>query len=77
MNYTNNIKRKYYTLTFKEIIMIDTIKEWVSERFEERTSWDGAMLIAIGVIVLIAGPFAKLAAYAAIAYGAWTLFKSE
>jgi|TARA_A200000159_G_scaffold54968_1_gene50878 hypothetical protein len=57
--------------------MIDTIKEWVSERFEERTSWDGAMLIAIGVIVLIAGPFAKLAAYAAIAYGAWTLFKSE
>ena len=57
--------------------MIDTIKEWVSERFEERTSWDGAMLIAIGVIVLSAGPFAKLAAYAAIAYGAWTLFKSE
>ena len=57
--------------------MIDTIKEWVSERFEERTSWDGAMLIAIGVIVLIAGPFAKVAAYAAIAYGAWTLFKSE
>ena len=57
--------------------MIDTIKEWVSERFEERTSWDGAMLIAIGVIVLIAGPFAKLAAYEAIAYGAWTLFKSE
>ena len=57
--------------------MTDTIKEWVSERFEERTSWDGAMLIAIGVIVLIAGPFAKLAAYAAIAYGAWTLFKSE
>ena len=57
--------------------MTDTIKEWVSERFEERTSWDGAMLIAIGVIVLIAGPFAKLAAYAPIAYGAWTLFKSE
>ena len=57
--------------------MIDTIKEWVSERFEERTSWDGAMLIAIGVIVLIAGPFAKLAAYIAIGYGAWTIWKSE
>jgi hypothetical protein len=26
---------------------------------------------------LIAGPFAKLAAYAAIAYGAWTIWKSE
>jgi hypothetical protein len=57
--------------------MIDTIKNWVSERFEERTSWDGAMLIGVGVIVLIAGPLAKLAAYAAIAYGAWTLYKSE
>ncbi len=53
------------------------IKEWVTERFEERTSWDGTFLIAMGVIVLIAGPFAKLAAYAAIVYGAWTLFKSE
>ena len=57
--------------------MIDTIKEWVSERFEERTSWDGAMLIGVGVIVLIAGPFAKLAAYGAIAYGAWTIWKRE
>jgi|TARA_R110000803_G_scaffold177955_3_gene240385 hypothetical protein len=57
--------------------MFDMIKEWVTERFEERTSWDGTFLIAMGVIVLIAGPFAKLAAYAAIAYGAWTLFKSE
>ena len=57
--------------------MIDTIKNWVGERFEERTSWDGALLIGVGVIVLIAGPLAKLAAYAAIAYGAWTLYKSE
>lgn len=57
--------------------MVDKFKGWVEKRFKERTSWDGAMLIAIGVIVLIAGPFAKLAAYAAIAYGAWTLFKSE
>ena len=44
---------------------------------EERTSIDGAALIALGVIVLIAGPFAKIAAYAAIAYGAWTIWKKE
>jgi len=57
--------------------MLDTFKGWVAKRFTERTSWDGAALIAVGLIVLIAGPLAKLAAYAAIAYGAWTIYKSE
>ena len=50
---------------------------WVKKRVEERTSWDGGMLIALGVIVLIAGPFAKIAAYGAIGYGIWTIWKSE
>ena len=53
------------------------MKNWIKARLEERTSIDGMALIAIGVIVLISGPFAKLAAYAAIAYGAWTIFKKE
>ena len=53
------------------------MKNWIQNRLAERTSWDGAMLVAVGVIVLIAGPFAKLAAYAAIGYGAWTIWKSE
>ena len=56
---------------------VQMIKKWINSRIEERTSWDGAMLIAIGLVVLIAGPFAKLAAYGAIAYGAWTIYKSE
>ena len=56
--------------------MINPI-DWIKSRLDERTSWDGAMLIAIGVIVLIAGPFAKIAAYGAIAYGAWTIWKKE
>ena len=50
---------------------------WVKSRVEDITSWDGAALIARGVLILIAGPFAKIAAYAAIAYGAWTIWKSE
>lgn len=53
------------------------MREWINNRIDERTSWDGAALIAVGVIILIAGPFAKIAAYAAIAYGAWTIWKSE
>jgi hypothetical protein len=56
---------------------VQMLKKWINSRIEERTSWDGAMLIAVGLVVLIAGPFAKLAAYGAIAYGAWTIWKKE
>ena len=52
-------------------------KDWVKKRLRERTSLDGAVLIGVGVIVLIAGPFAKLAAYGAIVYGAWTIWKKQ
>jgi len=51
--------------------------KWVINRVKERTTWDGAALVALGVIVLIAKPIAGLVAYAAIAYGAWTIWKSE
>jgi hypothetical protein len=53
------------------------MKNWIKARIEECTSMDGAVLIGLGLIVLIAGPFAKLAAYAAIAYGAWTIWKKD
>jgi hypothetical protein len=52
-------------------------KAWVSARLKERTSWDGAILIAAGVAYIVLGPLAKIAAYAAIGYGAWTLWKKE
>ena len=52
-------------------------KAWVKKRLRERTSLDGAVLIGVGVIVLVAGPFAKLAAYGAIAYGIWTIWKKQ
>jgi hypothetical protein len=51
--------------------------KWVKDRVDERTSWDGTVLIAVGVIILIAGPVAKLAAWGAIGYGGWTLYKRE
>lgn len=57
--------------------MLDKFKGWVASRFTERTSWDGAALILLGILVLIAKPIAGLVAYAAIAYGAWTIWKSE
>jgi hypothetical protein len=53
------------------------IRRWIKSRVDERTSWDGAVLIGVGLVILIAGPFAKLAAYAAIAYGAWAIWQKE
>jgi hypothetical protein len=64
-------------IDFKENNMLNTVKSWINARLKERTSWDGATLIAVGIIVLIAKPLAGLAAYAAIAYGAWTFWKKE
>jgi hypothetical protein len=52
------------------------LKLWIKERLNERTTTNGVVLI-VGVIVLIAGPFAKLAAYGAIAYGAWAIYTKD
>ena len=48
---------------------------WIKNRLKERTSWDGFMLIGMGVLMLMM-PI-DLAAYAAIAWGAWTIVKSQ
>jgi len=48
---------------------------WLMKRLSERTSWDGIILVASGVAMIIA-PL-NLVAYGMIAYGAWTIWKSE
>jgi len=53
------------------------IKKWINARVRERTTLDGAFLIALGLMVLFLAPLAKIAAGIAIAYGAWTIWKSE
>lgn len=50
---------------------------WLKNRLTERTSLDGAVLIGVGLVIILAGPFAKIAAYAAISWGAVTLLKGE
>ena len=51
--------------------------DWLKDRCEERTSWDGAVCIGLGLMILFMAPLAKIAAGIAIAYGAWTMWKSE
>lgn len=48
---------------------------WIKDRLKERTTLDGVALVATGIAMLIVP--VDLIAYAAIAYGAWTIFKSE
>ena len=63
-----------YINTSKENTML---KKWLNSRMKERTSWDGAALVVLGLMVLFLAPLAKIAAGIAIAYGAWTIWKSE
>ena len=48
--------------------MFNFAKMWVSARFKERTTWDGAVLIGGGVAYLVLGPLAEIAAEYPIAY---------
>ena len=50
---------------------------WIKDRMKEMTTWSGASLIAVGCVILFAGAFAEYAAYAAIAYGAFSMWKSD
>lgn len=53
------------------------IQKWINARIKERTTLDGVILVIAGVSFLIFKPIAALMAYGAIAYGAWTIWKSE
>jgi hypothetical protein len=57
--------------------IVNLAKQWVTDRIKERTSWDGAVLIAAGGSFILLGPVADVIAYIAIVYGAWTLWKKE
>ena len=57
--------------------MINQIQKWINARIKERTTLDGALLIVAGISFLIFKPIAAIVAYAAIVYGAWTIWKSE
>ena len=52
---------------------------WITNRLSERTSWDGGALIAVGVLGLFFSAVVptNIVFWAAIAWGALTLLKSE
>jgi hypothetical protein len=57
--------------------MLDTAKDWVMDRIGERTSIDGVGLVVICGSVILFGGIAKLLAWLGLAWGVYTLVKSE
>jgi len=53
----------------------DITMSWLKSRLKERTTLDGVVLVASGVAMIMVP--VNLIAYAMIAYGAWTIWKSE
>jgi hypothetical protein len=50
---------------------------WISDRIKEMSSWSGASLIALGLLIVLGGPFVKIAAYAAIVWGIISVIKKD
>ena len=51
--------------------------DWAKARVSERTSWDGAVICVVCLLIILTGGLAKLLAWAGLAYGAWTCYKAE
>lgn len=57
--------------------MLIKAKDWVMDRVGERTSLDGLTLVVICGSVILFGGIAKLLAWLGLAWGIYTLVKSE
>lgn len=57
--------------------MIELAKNWIVGRFKERSTYDGIVLVGVGVAYLVIEPIGTVVAYGAIAYGAWTIWQKE
>ena len=51
--------------------------EWLKGRIKEISSWSGASLIAFFLLIVLGGPFVKIAAYAAIVWGIISIVKKD
>ena len=54
---------------------MDYIKDWIFDRTQERTSWDGAVLVVGGIDMILIPT--SLIGWGMILYGAWTIWKEE
>lgn len=69
------MKRNVLVLMSETTIGGDITMSWLKNRLKERTTLDGVVLVASGIAMILVP--VNLIAYAMIAYGAWTIWKSE
>ena len=50
---------------------------WLKARVKEMSTWSGASLVALGLLVVLGGPLVNLAAYAAIIWGVVSMVKKQ
>tara|TARA_R100001460_G_scaffold5403_3_gene14967 strand:+ start:83 stop:358 length:276 start_codon:yes stop_codon:yes gene_type:complete len=55
----------------------NNLMNWLKERVKEISTWSGASLVGLGLLVVLGGPLVKWAAYAAIAWGVWSMVKKQ
>jgi hypothetical protein len=56
---------------------MDKIVEYIKNRIKERTSWDGGIIIAGSLSIILFGGLVKIAAWVGLAYGIWTILQKE
>ena len=56
---------------------INIAKEWLMDRWSERTSWDGGVIVTVSLSIIIFGGLIKWLAWVALAYGIYTFVKAE
>ena len=61
-----------YNNHYKENLM-----NWIKGRIKEMSSWSGASLIALGMLIILGGPFVNILAYAAVVWGALSIIKKD
>ena len=51
--------------------------DWLKGRIKEISTWSGASLVALGLLVVLGGPLVNLAAYVAIIWGVVSMVKKQ
>jgi len=76
--YTNGTKIGETDMNKLDILVkLYSAVEFVKDRVAERTSWDGGVIIAGALSIILFGGLVKAAAWVALAYGIWTLVRAE
>jgi hypothetical protein len=52
------------------------IKDWIENRLKQRSTVDGIIMVVGGAGIIIFSGLAQAIAYAAIAYGAYTIWRN-